>query len=215
MSTTTAQTADYRTVVRERRSVRHYDPTFKIPDSELREMLEEASLAPSSSNSQTWRFLVITNDEAKKRLHPIANGQQQVLDASAVIVVLGDLDGYKEMTRIYGDAVRAGYMPEDFAKQYLERSLPMYAGLSPEKMRNLVGFDGGLVSMQFMLTAKSRGYDTVPMGGFNPEKLIEEFKLPSNLAPLLLIAVGRASTPGRPTVRLPIDDITFWNKIEQ
>jgi len=215
MPTTAAQTADYRTVVRERHSVRHYDPTVKIPESELKEMLEEATLAPSSSNTQTWRFLIITDDEAKKRLHPIANNQQQVLEASATIVVLGDLEGYKEMPRIFGDAVRAGYMPEDFAKQYAERSLPLYASMPPERMSNLVHFDGGLVSMQFMLTAKSRGYDTVPMGGFNHEKLVEEFAIPSNLVPLLLIAVGKAATPGRLTTRLPIDDITFWNKIEK
>lgn len=215
MPTTITQTADYGTVVRERHSVRHYDPTVKIPDSELENMLEEATLAPSSSNTQTWRFLVITDDEAKKRLFPIANNQQQVLEASATIVVLGDLEGYKEIPRIFDAAVEAGYMPEDFAKQYAERSVPMYASMPPERMRNLVYFDGGLVSMQFMLTAKSRGYDTVPMGGFNSEKLIEEFAIPSNLVPLLLISVGKAATPGRLTVRLPIDEVTFWNKIEK
>lgn len=215
MPTTSAASTDYQTVVRERHSVRHYDPSVKISESELREMLTEATLAPSSSNTQTWRFLVITDEEAKKRLHPIANNQQQVLEASATVIVLGDLEGYKELPRIFDDAVRAGYMPEDFAKQYAERAVPMYASLPAERMNNLVHFDGGLVSMQFMLTAKSRGYDTVPMGGFNAQQLIEEFALPSNLVPLLLISVGKAATPGRLTVRLPIDDILFWNKIDQ
>lgn len=215
MPTTSAQTADYQTVVRERHSVRHYDPTVQIPESELKEMLAEASLAPSSSNTQTWRFLVINDEDMKKKLHPIANNQQHVLEASATIVVLGDLEGYKEIRRINDAAVRLGYMPEDFAKQFTERSLELYASLPPEKMRSIVQIDGGLVSMQFMLTAKSRGYDTVPMGGFNPQRLIEEFAIPSNLVPIMLIAVGKAATPGRLTARLPIDDIVFWNRIEK
>ncbi|WP_027091335.1 nitroreductase family protein [Cohnella thermotolerans] len=211
----TVQTKDYGTVVRERHSVRHYDPSVTIPRDELKEMLAEASLAPSSSNTQTWRFLVIDDPEAKQRLLPIANNQKQVVEAAATIAVLGDLNGYKEIGRINDMAVKAGYMPEDFAKQFTENSLKLYASLPPEKMRSIVQIDGGLVSMQFMLTAKSRGYDTVPMGGFNPQKLVEEFSIPDHLVPIMLIAVGKAATPGRLTARLPIDDITFWNSLNK
>jgi len=214
MSTVSEKIRDYATVVRERHSVRHYDPTVAIPEAELKEMLAEASLAPSSSNTQSWRFLVINDEASKKKLLPIANNQQQVVDAAATIVVLGDLEGYKEIGRINEMAVKAGYMPEDFAKQFTENSLKLYAGLPPEKMKSIVEIDGGLVSMQFMLTAKARGYDTVPMGGFNPQKLVEEFRIPSRYVPVMLIAVGKAAQPGRLTARLPIDDVVFWNEIK-
>ena len=46
-------------VIQERRSVRSYDPTVKISREEMTEILELATLAPSSSNLQPWRFLVI------------------------------------------------------------------------------------------------------------------------------------------------------------
>jgi len=208
---TRLETKDYATVVRERHSVRHYDSSVTIPREELKEMLAEASLAPSSSNTQTWRFLIIDEPEAKQRLLPIANNQKQVVEAAATIAVLGDLNGYRELGRINDMAVKAGYMPEDFAKQYTETAMKLYAALPPEKLRSVVQIDGGLVSMQFMLTAKSRGYDTVPMGGFDPAKLVQEFRIPDHLLPIMLIAVGKAATPGRLTVRLPIEDITFWN----
>ncbi|GIO12923.1 NAD(P)H nitroreductase [Cohnella xylanilytica] len=211
MSTASIQAKEYGTVVRERHSVRHYDPSVKISKEELTELLAEASLAPSSSNTQSWRFLVIDDEEAKRKLLPIANNQNQVVEAAATIAVLGDLDGYKEIGRINDIAVQAGYMPEDFAKQFTENSLRLYSSLPPEKLKSIVQIDGGLVSMQIMLGAKARGYDTVPMGGFNPEKLIEEFKIPANLVPVMLIAVGKAATPGRLTARLPIEDVTFWN----
>ena len=52
-------------VIKERHSVRTYDETVKISREELTEMLEEAALAPSSSNLQPWRFLVIDSPELK------------------------------------------------------------------------------------------------------------------------------------------------------
>ncbi|TGU99998.1 nitroreductase family protein, partial [Mesorhizobium sp. M00.F.Ca.ET.186.01.1.1] len=72
-------------VIRERRSVRHYDASVKISRDELKEMLAEATLAPSSSNLQPWRFLIIDEQELKEKLLPIAFNQKQVVEAAAVI----------------------------------------------------------------------------------------------------------------------------------
>lgn len=66
------------TVIKERKSVRIYDPEYKISREEIEEILNEAILAPSSSNLQSWRFLVITDQETKRELRQIANNQEQV-----------------------------------------------------------------------------------------------------------------------------------------
>ncbi|MCC3375070.1 nitroreductase family protein [Cohnella sp. REN36] len=212
MSVTSLETIqDYRTVVRERHSVRHYDPNWQISQAELMEILAEASLAPSSSNTQSWRFFVFHDKELKQRLLPIANNQQQVVDASATVAVLGDIEGYKRIGDINDIAVAKEYMTPEFAEQFTANSLKLYGGLPPEVLTRISLVDGGLVSMQLMLSAKARGYDTVPMGGFNAAKLVEEFNIPSNLVPVMLIAIGRAATPGRKTSRLPIEQVTFWN----
>jgi nitroreductase len=81
-------------VLNDRRSIRKYDSSVVISEEEIREILEIATKAPSSSNMQPWRFLVVTDPELKKKLHPIAFNQQQVLDASAIVIVLGDLEMY-------------------------------------------------------------------------------------------------------------------------
>ncbi|ETT65684.1 NAD(P)H nitroreductase [Paenibacillus sp. FSL H8-457] len=54
--------------------------------------MRQATLAPSAANLQPWRFLVIDSPELKQKLLPIASNQQQVVEASAVIAVLGDLE---------------------------------------------------------------------------------------------------------------------------
>ena len=211
LETEAKQQVSFDSVIRERRSVRHYDPSVSISEQELKDMIKEATLAPSSNNIQPWRFLIIQDPEQKPRLLPIAFNQQQVVEAAAVIAVLGDKEGYKQLGKICRLAVEAGYMTEEFASQYTERTVKTYGSLPEERLERILLIDGGLVSMQFMLVAKARGYDTVPMGGYDAQKLIAEFRIPSRYVPIMLIAVGKAASPGRPTSRLPVEDITFWN----
>lgn len=200
-------------VIRERRSVRAYDPTVQISREEMTEMLELATLAPSSSNLQPWRFLVIDKPELKEKLLPIAFNQQQVVEASAVIAVIGDVKSYEKAEKIYGQAVEAGFMPADTAASFIERTVGMYSNLSPEVARQIVFTDGGLISMQLMLVARSKGYDTVPMGGYDKAKFIEAFGISEKYVPVMLIAIGKAVKPGHPTTRLPIEDVAFFNEM--
>lgn len=200
-------------VIQDRRSVRYYDPEAKISREEMNEILQQAMLAPSGANLQPWRFLVIDSQELKQKLFPIANDQQQVIEASAVIAVLGDLKGYTLAEKIYGMAVDAGYMPQETAKSFVERYQGLFASMPLETVRQKVSIDGGLVSMQLMLVARAKGYDTVPMGGFDHAKFVEAFNIPERYAPIMLIAIGKAAKPGHPTTRLPIEDVAFFNEM--
>lgn len=211
MSTLT--TPDFQTVIRERHSVRQYDPSVKIPREEMEEILKDAILAPSSSNLQPWRFLVIDDAEHLKKLLPIANNQEQVLQASAVIAVFGDMKWYEKGEKIYSMAEEAGYMTEEVKQRFIYTAEHIYANMDTSVKESIVDVDAGLISMQLMLSARARGYDTVPMGGYNKAQFIEEFKVPSHYRSVMLIAIGKAAAPGRPTVRLPLEDVTFWNEI--
>ncbi len=215
MSTMQAvQTPSYADVVIGRRSVRQYDPHFKISREDLTELFEEALRAPSSSNLQPWRFLVIDSPELKQKLLRIANNQQQVADASAVIAVLGDVESYKLADTIYNRAYEAGYMPEATKEMFIANSTKIYGNLPPEIARKIVYTDGGLVSMQIMLSAKARGYDTVPMGGYNAQKFAEEFEIGERYVPIMLIAIGKAAQEGHPSVRLTVDEVVRWNEFD-
>ena len=200
-------------VIQGRRSVRTYDPTVQITREEMTEILQLATLAPSSSNLQPWRFLVIDKPDLKQKLLPIAYNQQQVVEASAVIAVLGDVKSYEKAEEIYGQAVDAGFMQEDIAKSFIERSVETYSNLPPEVARQIVCIDGGLISMQIMLIARSKGYDTVPMGGYDQAKFVEVFGISEQYVPVMLIAIGKATKPGHPTTRLPIEDIMSFNEM--
>ncbi|MFD0711507.1 nitroreductase family protein [Paenibacillus sp. GCM10027626] len=212
----TTQTAlqDFMTVVRSRRSVRSYE-NVAISQEELAEILETAALAPSSSNLQPWRFLIAHDTESKKRLEAVVFdfNKQRLSEASVGIVVLGDMKGYENADKIYSQAVEKGYMSEEMKNQFVGNLLGMYGSLPQEKLKDIVLVDGGLVSMQLMLAARAKGYDTLPMGGYDPVKLKEQFNIPEQYVPIMILALGKAAQEGRPSTRLPLEDITFWNKM--
>jgi nitroreductase len=203
---------DFLTVARERRSVRQYDPEFKIEESEIRELLETATLAPSSSNLQSWRFLVIEDQQEKERLLPIANNQQQIVDASVVIAVLGDREAYKNADTIYSQIAEKGNMPQDVKEMYVNSIINNYGNFPKERQAKIAHIDGGIVANQLMLAAKAKGYDTVPMGGYDEAKFMEAFNVPESYEPIMLISLGKGTKAGFEKTRLPLDDVLKWNK---
>ncbi|MGV2940245.1 nitroreductase family protein [Mesobacillus sp. LC4] len=194
-------------VIRERRSVRKYDPSFKISKEEILDILKEAALAPSSSNLQPWKFLVIQDEETKKELRMIANNQEQVETSSAVIAVLGDREMYRNGEKVYRSSYEAGYMDETTMSRMIENTNKLYPSAPVAIRENIASFDAGLISMQLMLIAKARGYDTVPMGGFNKQQFLEKFNIDERYMPVLLLALGKAAQPGHPTTRIPVEEI--------
>lgn len=207
-----AQTdASFYDVLSSRRSVRKYDSSVNISEEEIRELLETATKAPSSSNMQPWRFLVITDPELKQKLLPIAFNQQQVAEASAIVIVLGDLEMYTLSDKIYSASVAAGYMTEEVANNMIANSTKMYSSLPPERLKEIVVFDTGLVAMQLMLAARAKGYDTVPMGGYNRDQVKELFNISDRYLPTLMLPIGKASAEGHKSTRLSIDDVAFFN----
>ena len=195
------------TIMHARKSVRVYDPNYKIPQQELEEIIKEATSAPSSSNLQAWRFLVIQDEKTKVELRAIANNQEQVETSSAVIAVLGDAEMYKKVEQIYTQNVAEGYMGEDIKDRTIKNTHQMYPYASLETRKNIATFDAGLISMQLMLVAKEKGYDTVTMGGFDKEKFAERFELPEHIFPIVLIAIGKAAAPAFGSSRLPLNEI--------
>ncbi len=213
MQMTLRRTADFYQVIKDRRSVRYYDPSVKISDEEIRELIGEAILAPNGYNLNAWRFLVITDQALKEKLYPIAYKQQQVLDASAIIAVMGDLEAFWQGERIYQRAVEAGYMTEEVKDSILSTINGWYQSKTLEELKNILMIDASLASMQLMLAAKARGYDTVPMSGYDVEQFRRAFDIPDRYVNVMLIALGKAAKPGYPTVRLSVDEVTFWNTI--
>ena len=183
---------DFSDIVYNRRSIRNFDPSVKIPREELLEILDKTVTAPSSVNMQPWRFVVVDSEEGKEKLTPFVsfNGVQNET-SSAMVLIFADLKSQERAEEIYGKAVAQGKMPEEVKEKQLSSIVPMYDNAPREVMNEIVHIDASLAAMQLMLVARSYGYDTNAIGGYKKEGLAKAFGLDEyRHVSVLLIALG-------------------------
>lgn len=201
---------DFFTVVRERRSVKRFDASYKLSEQEIKELLEIANRAPSAYNLQHWLFLAITDQAAKEKLMPIADGQLQIVEASVVVAILGDLQANLNTEAVYGPAVQSGDLPQEIMESIAGQIEYEYTQM-PHAPRDSAIRNASLCAMQLMLAAKAKGLDSGPIGGFNADRFVEAFNIPPRYIPVMLVVIGKAAEPPRPTERFPVERKIVWN----
>ena len=180
--------------IKKRRSVKHYDAAHKLTEQELRTLLSAAALAPTSFNIQNKHFVAVVDQEVKNRLQAAAWGQEQVRDASVVVVLTGDLKAHQRPERYLRDA------PAPVREQLEPMIGPFYEDkvvLRDEACRSV-----GLAAMNLMLSAQTLGYDSCPMIGFDPAKVSEAVGLDADHPPLMLVVIGKSTKPAWPRLGL-------------
>lgn len=196
-------------VLSDRRAVKQYKVGHQMPKENLEQLLKSASETPSAWNLQHWKFLVIEDQAQKERLLPIAYGQKQIVESSVVIAVLGDLEANKNAELVFSPAVADGFMSKEVMDSLVGQINGAYQ--NPQVARDEAIRNGSLASMQLMIAAKAMGYDTCPMGGYDVAKFVEAFNVPARYVPVMLITVGLAASPARPSGRFSLDQITVKN----
>lgn len=79
--------------IRTRESVRAYQDR-PVPEEKLAAVLEAARLAPSASNRQRWKFIVVRDAERRRALSLAAGGQAHLAQAPVVIAAVATLPDY-------------------------------------------------------------------------------------------------------------------------
>ncbi|TWT65413.1 putative NAD(P)H nitroreductase MhqN [Posidoniimonas polymericola] len=179
--------------IEQRRSVKQYDSSVEMPEEDIQRLLDLALLSPTSFNIQNWRFVVVRNPEQRKRLRAAAWDQAQVEDAQLLLVLCGDLKSWdKDPARYWRNA------PEAAQQQIVPMIGEFYTNQGEQTQRDEAMRSCGIAAQTLMLAAKSMGYDSCPMIGFDPQQVAELINLPDDHAIGLLLAIGKAAAPARP-----------------
>ena len=190
--------------IRERRSVKHYDSNHKLSDEEIEQLMSLALLSPTSFNIQNWRFVLVKNPEIRKKIRSAAWDQAQVTDASLLLVICADLKSWKKNPEQYWKNA-----PKE-AQDFLVPAMgPFYEG-KDQLQRDEAMRSCGIAAQTLMLTAKSMGYDSNPMIGFDPEKVAEIINLPDEHVISMMMVIGKQIQPAMPRGgQLPLSDVVF------
>lgn len=193
--------------VMERRSVKHYDPNHKLSDEDIEKLMSLAVLSPTSFNIQNWRFVIVKDPEIRKKVRSASWDQSQVTDASLLLVICADLKSWKKNPSQYWK-----YAPKE-AQDFLVPAMGEFYEGKEQLQRDEAMRSCGIAAQTLMLVAKSMGYDSNPMIGFNPQKVAEIINLPDEHVISMLMVIGKQIKPAMPRGgQLPLSEIVFIDR---
>lgn len=206
---------DFIALLKQRRSVRHFNPNAEISRAELEELVNAACRAPSSNNSQPWRIAAITKRTLREKLLPIAYNQRQVMDASAVLIIFADRAAYEagNLARIHNGQYEHGCFDEGTRDFLIQAATQFYRSHDEAALQKMRGLDIGLMAMSLMLAAEVRGWQSVPMTGYFPDRLRCEFAIPGRYEDVMMLAIGKATRAGHETLRRDAAEVLLWNEM--
>ncbi|UVW29306.1 nitroreductase family protein [Massilia sp. H6] len=170
--------------IRQRRAIKHFDAGHVMSEEEQRTLLELAMQSPTAFNLQHWRFVVVADPAVRKQIRAAAWDQAQVTDASLLLVLCADLSVWKQPAPLWENA------PEPVQAMMVPMIDTYYSG-KPQVQRDEAMRSCGIAAQTIMLAAKSLGYDTCPMDGFDFDAVGEIIALPEHHVITMMIVVGK------------------------
>ena len=174
----------------------------KISEAKIKELAEILRLAPSSVNSQPWKFVIIGNEALKADLaaHSFSN-EQKIKEASHLVVFFAKYDvaefeeNFKKVAPQsmvdYYQSVKAG--DDERVKAWFQKQVYLATGF-------------------FVAACGAEGIDATPMEGIDTAYYTEKLQVKGCKA-VLAVAVGYHSEadgnhPSKtPKKRLPLEEV--------
>jgi nitroreductase len=189
-----------------RRAIKHYDPSHRMTEEEIKTLLTAALQSPTAFNIQHWRFVTVTDPEVRKQIRAVAWDQAQVTDSSLLIVLCADKEAWKK------DAARYWKDAPQPVQDFLVPAIGQYYEGREQVQRDECMRSCGMAGMTIMLAAKAMGYDSCPMDGFDFDAVAKIIKLPEDHVISFMIAVGKGTQPAWPKPgQLPYDEVVIQN----
>lgn len=206
--------SDLTTLIKSRRSANLFMEGIEIPDQDLNDIFNEVKYAPSAFNLQHTHYVVVKDPDIKHKVYEAANKQHKILTASAVIVVLGNQQAYREIGRMNEGFLNLGVIDKLEYDMTVESVTNFYEAGGESFMRDEAIRNASLSAMLMMMVAKDKGWDTCPMIGFDPEILQKKLNIPDAYVPAMLIAIGKedARKPRPRDYRKPVLEFVSYNQ---
>ena len=196
---------DFKECVEQRYATKRFDGR-PIPDAAVRELLELVRLAPSALNLQPWRIKVVSNPAQKEALKPAAFDQEQITTCSHLLVFCADPD-YDGLIRRLDALLKENGVPEETRSAIVEMAARFADAMTPEQRLAWSQAQTYLALSNALHGAKSLGFDSCPMTGFDPAAFSRLLAIPDPLVPVILCPIGYAADSPGPKIRLPLEEI--------
>jgi len=157
-----------------RAAIKNFDPTKKVSDADLDQLLTAIQLAPSSLGLQHYRVLVVENPEIREKLREAAHGQAQLTESSHVIIFAAETVLDEAYGKKYIDLVaKTREIGREHLEGYEQMVVNSLNGLA-EDQKLVWAAKQAYIALGVLLTAAAElGIDACPMEGFLAGKFDE------------------------------------------
>lgn len=199
---------DVRDAIQARRSIRKFK-SDEVPDAVIRELLEAARLAPTGSNLQANRFVVIKSAFERMKLKE-CTPLPFVAHAPVVIACCIDREAlghaglrYRELME--AQAFAGTPLAED--NTLLESAAKRRSALGPDAVRAYLGLNLAIAVEHIVLRAVELGLGSCWVMMFDGEKTKRLLGLEERYDVIALLPVGYPDQSPGPRPRLPLEEI--------
>jgi nitroreductase len=177
----------------------------KVPKEKVDNIIEAISLAPTSSGLQPFEVYVITNQEVKEKIKPIAWNQSVITDCSHLLV-FASWDTYTadRINKMFDltNTIR-GFKNEGWEK-YRQLLLNHYPQKDAEENFNHATKQAYIAFSQAIAAAAFEEVDATPIEGFDPKALDEILGLrEKRLRSCVILTLGYRNSEKDWLVNLP------------
>jgi nitroreductase len=198
-----------------RYATKNFDPSQNLETTQLELMAEAFNLTATSYGLQPCRLVVLNNKVLQEKMLPMAYGQRQVLDASAVLILCtvavddGYVGRYFDLVQKVRDTSSETLAP--FRKQLEDRFTQMEHDQVEAWAKNQAYISLG----NLMTICAQERIDSCPMEGFIPAQVDELLGLSDQgLKSVLLLPIGYRKEDdmfaAMKKVRLPLEDSVIF-----
>ena len=204
-------------IAQERYTTKHYSGKT-IPREQFDQLVEILRLAPSSVNSQTWKFITVSTPEAKNKIIDaiLDFNRERVLKASDVIVfAVPEKITEEHLKKVLDKEIADGRYADLEIVEGLDAGRRHFVGLHSGTVSETLAWETAqaYIALGFILfAAAGMGIDSTALEGVDFEKLDEILSLrQKGLRSVVAVSLGyRAeddSNARRPKSRLKKEDI--------
>lgn len=227
---------EYKKTVESRRSVRVFKDEPLDPEK-LKECIELALLAPTSSNLQCWEFYWVRDQKKKDKLKEYCLNQSAARTAQELIVCIARIDTWKKnKDKILNDLRNNSQAPKSAIAYYkkivpfvytqgifnmvgfIKKIIIFFIGLvrpiprepvSKSDMRVWAHKTTALACENLMLALRAYGYDSCPMEGMDSKRIRKMLSLPRSAEVSMVISAGKRADNGVYGKRFRLDSDNF------
>lgn len=178
---------EFMEVIRRRRSIRKYEDR-PVPGEYIEEILEAARLAPSGTNRQPWRFVVLTGKEREKLRK--ACPQTFVTQAPVLVVCCIELKSFLKdnVTQRMRELVEGNAVLEEEVSAIYRRPMPVT--VDEVKLTASAYVDLGIAVEHMVLAAANLGLGSCWIRMMEPETVHRALGLPESIVVGALLPLG-------------------------